>query len=86
MSCKGGSRAGNRGRQACLPQDFEGSGYQCLARDLNESFIGAHAAGLSTGQDKPCRIRFQAAFALRQLAVSSRKRMIDLMPSSKFFR
>jgi hypothetical protein len=48
-----GFATGYRGRQPRFPQNAERVRHQRLATELNQRFVRAHAAGSSSGKNKP---------------------------------
>ena len=92
----GRTSAGDHGRNASFLKEVERMNDQRLARKLQERLVPAHAAGLAAREHESKGVGLWIAMrrilvrrilpGRIQLPTSSRKRMSDSMPSSKFFR
>jgi len=80
------SSASNFRLQSGSAQDGQRVSDQGFAGKSEKGFVLAHTTGFAAGQDKSCHLNTAVRVRQAQLPASSRKRISDWIPSSKFFR
>ncbi len=84
-------RACDGSRESCFAEDGQCVNDQRLAGEFHKRFIDSHAAGLASGKNKARRIfvatgGLMGASGWTQAPTTSRNRMMEVIPISKFFR